>query len=985
MSRPRRAGKGVIRSDETLGSDPIDVASSPTITTTERALLRLPSPPPTLDIFSKFQQHRDDFDVNWVTMEETAAGSSAHPTAGPAIGLALKEKLRSTATALRVDRRTTSKEENEEEEEAIEVARVCSSVSGTTKMEGNDGMTDSSASSSACSAQGNPLKHSPVEAKGVEETEEEEEEYDPKGEDVIMKSGALSFSSSSAPPLSNALEDAAVEASMASILPPPQKKKKKKEAKLGLQGEFISFVSSPSPTAAISSEELIARMPAPREAKEIPREDDAARGMSTPRPRTKEEEEEMATAAFYGKFFTTRGTTSEMETETTSVCTPGGTMPSRPMPTKGTRCLRTTEAAEKGLAMPLWSLRRLRAVGGYCDAEAFPTIALHQEIMDLVHFLRPSDADIALRYYIAKEVERLAQTLWPDCHVIIYGSLRTKLLLPMSDVDLTLVNVPVASPAEALPLLAQVIDREKLNHRGYPQVIVKTKVPLIKFQHAGSLVDVDISLAAVDGKNNTEMVLEMLDVYPEATPLIVLIKYFLQQRDMDEPYRGGLGSYSTTLLVISFLQHHPIYTTRPEERPYTGLGKLLVDFFRYYGMYFNYNRCRVSVRNGGRYTLRSQDPVWGTSQGIRSPPPNGAGMSKQTGDGMLSTGLSSPNSPNTPGRTCQIEVEDPGNLENNASSSVRLFHAISSFFRYSYLALTANGIGVPCTPRYLERIRAQERRRTSSRSHRRRYERDERRSKEETSDWDELPSLEEISPEAKDIRLRPTLLSRILHVDPASLQRRRSVEATFHELWKSVPEKMKKIQVLMEEEEKTLQEKRRKWKEQRAPQEFTRRPRSQGDTSEDSFATFGEGTGRSRTDTPPNGQSPIATTPTRPTKISLLDRLRAATGGVEGIQGEPAVPSPLHQRTPEEEASILRLAGGGEKMTVRRQTTARDEEEENSMEQTTTRRADKTRKRARSSSPRETNSKSISSISSDSSSNSSNSSQSKKKKVKTQK
>lgn len=41
----------------------------------------------------------------------------------------------------------------------------------------------------------------------------------------------------------------------------------------------------------------------------------------------------------------------------------------------------------------------------------------------------------------------------------------------------------------------------------------------------------------------------------------MIIKYFLQQRDMHEPYRGGLGSYATTLLVISFLQHHPIYTT----------------------------------------------------------------------------------------------------------------------------------------------------------------------------------------------------------------------------------------------------------------------------------------------------------------------------------------------------------------------------------------------------------------------------------------
>lgn len=45
-----------------------------------------------------------------------------------------------------------------------------------------------------------------------------------------------------------------------------------------------------------------------------------------------------------------------------------------------------------------------------------------------------------------------------------------------------------------------------------------------------------------------------LDYYPAIRPLIFIVKAYLNQRGMNEVYKGGLGSYSIICMVISFLQ-----------------------------------------------------------------------------------------------------------------------------------------------------------------------------------------------------------------------------------------------------------------------------------------------------------------------------------------------------------------------------------------------------------------------------------------------
>ncbi len=106
---------------------------------------------------------------------------------------------------------------------------------------------------------------------------------------------------------------------------------------------------------------------------------------------------------------------------------------------------------------------------------------------------------------------------------------------------------------------------------------------------------------------------------------MVLLKYFLSQRGLNETYTGGLGSYCIILLSISFYQvrkkkkfnlkkniflsqqHFAHYYSKSPIDEKTGipegldLGKLFLGFLHFYGNQFNYYVAGISVRGEGKY------------------------------------------------------------------------------------------------------------------------------------------------------------------------------------------------------------------------------------------------------------------------------------------------------------------------------------------------------------------------------------------------
>ncbi|KJE95608.1 hypothetical protein CAOG_008933 [Capsaspora owczarzaki ATCC 30864] len=239
-----------------------------------------------------------------------------------------------------------------------------------------------------------------------------------------------------------------------------------------------------------------------------------------------------------------------------------------------------------GAALPPWVRRT-----AYSKNKLY---SLEQEMYDFVEFIKPTPLEHQMREEIVQRIREVITGAWKHARVEVFGSFATGLYLPMSDIDIV-----VFGNWDQIPLftLGKLLEESRIAKN--VKVIDKTSVPIIKLADALSGVFVDISFNLESGLRTVEFIRACVDEYRMLYHLTFVIKQFLAQRQLNEPYSGGLGSYSVVLLVVSFLQRHP----RQDRDP--NFGVLLVEFFELYGKDFNYRKVGIAVTEGGRYFPKS--------------------------------------------------------------------------------------------------------------------------------------------------------------------------------------------------------------------------------------------------------------------------------------------------------------------------------------------------------------------------------------------
>lgn len=79
-------------------------------------------------------------------------------------------------------------------------------------------------------------------------------------------------------------------------------------------------------------------------------------------------------------------------------------------------------------------------------------IGLHEEINHFYEYILPTPCEHAVRTEVVKRAENLIHALWPQAVVEIFGSFRTGLFLPNSDIDLVVLGEYDSALATALLL-----------------------------------------------------------------------------------------------------------------------------------------------------------------------------------------------------------------------------------------------------------------------------------------------------------------------------------------------------------------------------------------------------------------------------------------------------------------------------------------------------------------------------------------------------
>ncbi|XP_030061290.1 terminal nucleotidyltransferase 4A isoform X2 [Microcaecilia unicolor] len=225
---------------------------------------------------------------------------------------------------------------------------------------------------------------------------------------------------------------------------------------------------------------------------------------------------------------------------------------------------------------------------------------LHEEIHDFYKFISPRPEEAAMRRDVVQRIEMVIKDLWPSADVQIFGSFSTGLYLPTSDIDLVVFGKWERPP---LQQLEQALRKRNVAEPCSIKVLDKATVPIIKLTDQETEVKVDISFNVETGVKAARFIKDHMKKYSLLPFLILVLKQFLLQRDLNEVFTGGISSYSLILMAISFLQLHPRIDARRDDE---NLGMLLIEFFELYGRNFNYLKTGIRIRNGGAYIAKEE-------------------------------------------------------------------------------------------------------------------------------------------------------------------------------------------------------------------------------------------------------------------------------------------------------------------------------------------------------------------------------------------
>ncbi|XP_068603324.1 terminal nucleotidyltransferase 4B [Brachionichthys hirsutus] len=227
-------------------------------------------------------------------------------------------------------------------------------------------------------------------------------------------------------------------------------------------------------------------------------------------------------------------------------------------------------------------------------------VGLHEEVSDFYEYISPRPEEEKMRLEVVGRIKEVIKDLWPSAEVQVFGSFSTGLYLPTSDIDLV-----VFGKWDTLPLwtLEEALRKRCVADENSIKVLDKATVPIIKLTDSHTEVKVDISFNMKSGIQAARLIKEFKEKYPVLPYLVLVLKQFLLQRDLNEVFTGGIGSYSLFLMAVSFLQLH----YRDDVcSPNSNIGVLLIEFFELYGRNFNYLKTGIRIKDGGCYVAKDE-------------------------------------------------------------------------------------------------------------------------------------------------------------------------------------------------------------------------------------------------------------------------------------------------------------------------------------------------------------------------------------------
>ncbi|KAM6290065.1 terminal uridylyltransferase 7 [Aegotheles albertisi] len=215
------------------------------------------------------------------------------------------------------------------------------------------------------------------------------------------------------------------------------------------------------------------------------------------------------------------------------------------------------------------------------------SVILDQVCVQCYHDFAPNIVEDQAREHIRQNLENFIRQDFPGTKLSLFGSSKNGFGFKQSDLDICM-TVDGLETAEGLDCIRIIEDLAKVLNKqsGLRNVlpITTAKVPIVKFFHVRSGLEVDISLYNTLALHNTRLLSSYAAIDPRVKYLCYTMKVFTKICDIGDASRGSLSSYAYTLMVLYFLQQRnpPVIPVLQEIYKEQKKPEILVDGWNVY-------------------------------------------------------------------------------------------------------------------------------------------------------------------------------------------------------------------------------------------------------------------------------------------------------------------------------------------------------------------------------------------------------------------
>ncbi|SOV16922.1 conserved Plasmodium protein, unknown function [Plasmodium sp. gorilla clade G2] len=177
---------------------------------------------------------------------------------------------------------------------------------------------------------------------------------------------------------------------------------------------------------------------------------------------------------------------------------------------------------------------------------------LGKDIIYLIHVMKPTIYEIYMRRSILYNLQLFLKEIYTDYCMIIFGSCNNDIDIYNSDIDICIYNTIQSDIINIRKLYKNMLYHPLFENVNIKKII-HAKVPIIKCFFNYTKLSVDISFNQISALTSSIQTQRYIQKYPLMKYVLIFLKMFLYQHDLNDASKGGISSFNILLLLSQFL------------------------------------------------------------------------------------------------------------------------------------------------------------------------------------------------------------------------------------------------------------------------------------------------------------------------------------------------------------------------------------------------------------------------------------------------